>query len=138
LHKCCQDASAHASITCSDVPRRWSCWDRDRQARRRWLWSFVTETLIAAAPDGTEAHYYRTATGTEADLVLTLPGGKLWAVEIKRSSAPTVEGGFHIACADLKPSRRFVVYSGNERFPLNADTDAIGLSDLGRALQAAA
>jgi hypothetical protein len=99
--------------------------------------SFVTETLIAAAPDGTEAHYYRTSTGTEVDLVLTLPGGKLWAIEIKRSSAPKVESGFHIACADLKPSKRFVVYSGTERFPLNADTDAIGLGDLGQALQAA-
>ena len=99
--------------------------------------SFVTETLIAAAPDGTEAHFYRTATGTEIDLVLTLPGGKLWAIEIKRSSAPSVERGFHLACADLKPNKRFVVYSGSERFPLNADTDVIGLSELGRALQEA-
>jgi hypothetical protein len=66
-----------------------------------------------------------------------LPGGKLWAIEIKRSSAPTLESGFHIACADLKPHKRFVVYSGTERFPLNADTVAIGLGDLGRALQAA-
>ena len=98
--------------------------------------SFVTETLIAAAPDGTEAHFYRTATGVEIDLVLTLPGGKLWAIEIKRNSAPNVERGFHLACADLKPNQRFVVYSGHERFPLNADTDAIGLSDLGRALSA--
>jgi predicted AAA+ superfamily ATPase len=99
--------------------------------------SFVTETLIAAAPDGTEAHYYRTSTGMEIDLVLRLPGGKLWAIEIKRSSAPKVESGFHIACADLKPNKRFVVYSGTERFPLNADTEVIGLGDLGRALQAA-
>jgi hypothetical protein len=57
-------------------------------------------------------------------------------VEIKRSSAPTLEPGFHIACTDLKPHKRFVVYSGNECFPLNSDTDAIGLADLGRALQA--
>jgi hypothetical protein len=99
--------------------------------------SFVTETLIAAAPDGTQAHYYRTATGTEIDLLLTLPGGKLWAIEIKRSSAPSVERGFHLACADLKPNKRFVVYSGSERFPLNADTVVIGLSELGRALQEA-
>ena len=98
--------------------------------------SFVTETLITAAPDGTEAHYYRTSTVTEVDIVLTLPGGKLWAIEIKRSSAPKVESGFHSACADLKPSKRFVVYSGTERFPLNAGTDAIGLCELGRALQA--
>jgi hypothetical protein len=98
--------------------------------------SLVTETLIAAAPDGTEAHFYRTSNGTEVDLVLTLPGGKLWAIEIKRSSAPKVERGFHLACADLKPEKRFVVYSGKERFPLDADTDAIGLTDLGQALQA--
>jgi predicted AAA+ superfamily ATPase len=98
--------------------------------------SFVIETLITTAPDGTEAHFYRTATGHEIDLVLTLPGGKLWAIEIKRSSATGVERGFHLACADLKPDKRFVVYSGTERFPLNADTDAIGLGDLGRALQA--
>lgn len=98
--------------------------------------SFVIETLIAAAPDGTEAHYYRTATGTEVDLVLTLPGGKLWAIEIKRSSAPTVEPGFHVACDDLKVEKRFVVYSGDERFPLHAGTVAIGLCELARALQA--
>jgi uncharacterized protein len=99
--------------------------------------SFITETLIAAAPEGTEAHYYRTATGVEVNLVLTLPGGNIWAVEIKRSSAPSVERGFHIACADLKATKRFVVYSGNERFPLNAETEAIGVVALARALQAA-
>jgi predicted AAA+ superfamily ATPase len=65
--------------------------------------SFVIETLIAVAPDGSEAHYYRTSGGAEVDLVLTLPGGKLWAVEIKRSAAPKVGRGFHSACADLKP-----------------------------------
>jgi predicted AAA+ superfamily ATPase len=97
--------------------------------------SFATETLIAAAPDGTEAHYYRTATGTEIDLVLTLPGGKLWAVEIKRSSTPKVERGFHLACADLKPSHRFVVYPGVERFPLDGNTEVIGLTALGRDIQ---
>jgi hypothetical protein len=97
--------------------------------------SFVTETLITAAPDAAEAHYYRTAAGIEVDLVLTLPGGKIWAIEIKRGSAPSVERGFHVACADLNAAKRFVVYPGNERFPLDADTDAIGVIDLGRQLQ---
>jgi predicted AAA+ superfamily ATPase len=92
---------------------------------------------LEVAPWGTTANYYRTSAGAEIDLVLSLPGGHLWAVEVKRSSAPSVERGFHIACADLKPKKRFVVYPGNERFPLNADTEAIGLSELGRALQAA-
>jgi predicted AAA+ superfamily ATPase len=99
--------------------------------------SFVIETLIAAAPDGTEANFYRTATGIEIDLILTLPGSKRWAIEIKRSSIPGVERGFHLACADLKPNRCFVVYPGNERYALDANTEAIALGDLARALQAA-
>ncbi len=100
--------------------------------------SFVIETLIATAPDGTEAHFYRTATGNEIDLVLTLPGGKLWAIEIKRGSAPKVERGFHNACDDLEPDQRFVVYPGHERFPLDAHTEVIGLPALGQRLQSRA
>lgn len=99
--------------------------------------SFVIETLIMTAPDGTEAHYYRTSNGTEIDLVLTLPGGKLWAIEVKRSSAPGVERGFHSACADLKPQKRYVVYPGSDRFPLDESTDAIGIVALATALQSA-
>lgn len=98
--------------------------------------AFVIETLITAAPRGTEAHFYRTATGNEIDLVLTLPGGKLWAVEIKRSSAPKVERGFHLACADLDPAQRFVVYPGNERYPLGDDVHAISLPGLAGMLAA--
>jgi predicted AAA+ superfamily ATPase len=99
--------------------------------------SFVIETMMAVAPDGTEAYYYRTSNGIEVDLVLTLPGGTRWAIEIKRSSAPKVERGFHTACADLKPSKRFVVYPGEERFSLDDETDAVGVSALARELQSA-
>jgi predicted AAA+ superfamily ATPase len=97
--------------------------------------SFVTESLVAVAPDGTEAHYYRTSSGAEVDLLLTLPGGKLWAVEIKRSSAPTVTRGFHSACTDLQPNKRFVVYPGEERFSLDDETDAIGVVALAKTLK---
>ena len=100
--------------------------------------SFVTETLVALAPMGTEVSFYRTSAGAEIDLLLSLPGGELWAIEIKRSSAPTVERGFHFACADLKPKRQFVVYPGHERFSVASETDAIGLRELGQLLQATA
>ena len=99
--------------------------------------SFVIETLIATSPDGSEAHYYRTSNGTEVDLLLTLPNGELWAIEVKRSSAPKIERGFHSACADLKPHKRFVVYSGIERFPLDKMTDAISVVELAETLQRA-
>jgi hypothetical protein len=96
---------------------------------------FVIESLLAASPEGTDASFYRTSAGAEIDLILTLPGDVLWAVEIKRGSAPKVERGFHLACADLNPARRFVVYGGMERFPLNADTEAVSLSELAAQLQ---
>lgn len=97
--------------------------------------SFIIETLIGAAPDGTEAHFYRTSNGTELDLVLTLPGGKLWAIEVKRSSAPKADRGFHSACADLHPAKQWIVYPGSERFALDDDTDAIGVVELAKELQ---
>ncbi len=67
-------------------------------------------------PEGSEAHFYRTFNSAEIDLAITLPGGKLWAIEVKRNSAPKVERGFHSACTDLNPAKRFVVYPGTERF----------------------
>ncbi len=97
--------------------------------------SFVIETLMAAAPEDTEASFYRTSAGAEIDLVLKLPNRQLWAIEIKRSSAPKLEKGFHSACADLKPHKGFVVHSGTERFPLSKETEAIGLIALATELQ---
>jgi predicted AAA+ superfamily ATPase len=97
---------------------------------------FVIESLIAAAPEGTEASFYRTAVGAEIDLLLKLPGDVLWAVEIKRGTAPKLGRGFHQACADLNPARRYVVYGGAERFPLTPETEAVSLTDLAKQIRA--
>ena len=97
----------------------------------------MIESLLAAAPEDTEANFYRTSAGAEVDLVLTLPGDGRWAIEIKRSSAPKVGRGVHQARTDLKPARAFVVYGGAERFPLDTETEAISLSDLAAQLRSA-
>lgn len=89
------------------------------------------ESLIAAAPNGTEAHFFRTAAGAEIDLLLTLPGQREpWAIEIKRGLTPKIERGFHLACDDVDPGRRLVVYGGTERFPLAENIEAVPLIDL--------
>ncbi len=93
---------------------------------------FVIETLCAAAPEGTQANFYRTSAGAEIDLVLTLPGGQIAAIEIKRSLSPKLERGFYHACEDLKPERRIVIYPGMEPFPLR---DGIEVMPLQRAAQ---
>ena len=95
---------------------------------------FVIETLAATAPAGTQSNFYRTAAGAEIDLLLTLPGGRPWAIEIKRSLAPKVERGFHQACEDIDPVHRFVVYPGAERFPLQDGVEALPLPVLGQML----
>jgi len=82
----------------------------------------VIENLIAAAPDDAQAYYYRSIAGAEIDLLLELPGGQRWAVEIKRSSAPVTSRGLHIAAADVQATRKLVVSAARSTFALNADT----------------
>lgn len=96
------------------------------------------ESLIAASPQGSQAHFFRTAAGAEIDLLLQLPDRrKPWAIEVKRGLAPTVERGFHFACETVDPERRYAVYGGAERFPLARDVEAVPLTELCEALAAA-
>lgn len=98
---------------------------------------FVMENLLACAPEGVQGYFYRTGGGAEIDLLLAWPDGRLWAVEIKRSLAPKIERGFHAACADLNPARKFVVYPGAERYRLASDIEAVALPELAQELHAA-
>ncbi|TCU41270.1 hypothetical protein EV129_101558 [Rhizobium azibense] len=95
---------------------------------------FVIETLHAVMPEGAHANFYRTSAGAEIDLVVTLPGERRWAIEIKRSLTPKLERGFHHACLDLEPDRRIVVYPGSEAYPLGNDIEALPLRQLGEQL----
>ncbi|MDT8429369.1 MAG: ATP-binding protein [Pseudomonadales bacterium] len=96
---------------------------------------FVIENLLAAAPPHTEASFYRTSAGAEIDLILELSGTKgLWAIEIKRGLSTTPSKGFYNACEDLKPARSFVVYSGEDRYPINKNVEAIGLREMASML----
>ena len=88
---------------------------------------FVVENIIVTLSSKWRYSYYRTTSQTEIDLVLEGPDQQIWAIEIKRSSAPTLSSGFHTACDDIKATRKFVVYSGTESFPMAGGTEAIGL-----------
>lgn len=97
---------------------------------------FVIENLIAVAPEDTDTYFYRSSVGAEIDLLLRFPGDQLWAIEIKRSLTPKPRKGFDIACDDLKPDARYVVYPGLEQFPVSAHTRAINLFDLAKKARA--
>lgn len=88
---------------------------------------FVIENIVTRLSTKWQYCYYRTADQTEIDLVLEGPHRQVWAIEVKRSVAPSVKKGFHSGCEDIKATHKFVVYSGTDRFPLADNAEAIGL-----------
>ena len=91
---------------------------------------FVVETLLSIAPERCAAWFYRTAAGAEMDLVLDLPSGQRWAIEVKRSLTPKLGKGFHQARSDLAPNQTFVVIPMEDRYPLGEDVEVIGVAEL--------
>lgn len=97
---------------------------------------FVIENLLAVASPRVQPSFYRTADGAEIDLVLELPRGETWAIEIKSAASPKLRRGFHNARRDLDPARTFALHGESARFPIGADVEAIGLADLCREVAA--
>ena len=96
---------------------------------------FVIENILSAAPPGSHSSFYRTSNGAEIDLLLEIGSGEKWAVEVKRSiSNPQPSKGFHLACADVQATRRFVVYPGRQQYRVDSETEAIPLLGLLRSL----
>jgi uncharacterized protein len=97
---------------------------------------FVIENLLAVSPARTAASFYRTAAGAEIDLVLDMPGRGRWAIEIKRGLAARPEKGFHLACEEVRPDRRFIVYPGEGSYPASAEVEVIGVREIAEMLMA--
>lgn len=89
---------------------------------------FCIENLIAAAPRGVEASFYRSSAGAEIDLILKLPNGTLWAIEIKRTTSPKVTRGFHIASGELEVAERLLVYADPRETPGQGGVRAMPLA----------
>lgn len=91
---------------------------------------FVIENLMSVLPLGMTAWYYRTSAGAEIDLVLERGATERYAIEIKRSLSPSLSKGFYLGCEDIGAEKRYVVYPGNEKFPLAKDVTAIPLVEM--------
>lgn len=92
--------------------------------------AFVIENILRELSDKWSYCYYRTRAQAEIDLVLEGPRGKVYAIEIKHSSAPRVSRGYHLACEDIGATDKFVIYNGSERYPVGNDIEAIGILEL--------
>ncbi len=98
--------------------------------------AYVVEQVLTRLSDRWQASFYQTAAGAEVDLILEGPDRQIWAVEIKRASAPTVSKGFHYACSDINATHRFLIYPGHDRFPLVRGVEVMGLPEFSAMLGA--
>jgi predicted AAA+ superfamily ATPase len=96
---------------------------------------FAIENILSVLPGGVETYFYRTAAGAEIDLLLKLSAKELWAIEIKKGTAPKITRGFHQACEDVRATRKFIVYGGDDEFPVKHGTTVISLPNLMMRLQ---
>lgn len=88
---------------------------------------FVVETILNTISSAWTPSYYRSSNQAEIDLVLEKGNQEVWAIEVKRSIAPTLSAGFHRASEDVGATKKWVVYSGKDRFPIKNETEVIGL-----------
>lgn len=97
------------------------------------LWEnlIVEEVLTHPSRQG-EGFFYRTSSGAELDLVLVKSGGRIDAVEIKFGLAPQVSRGFRQGMNDIGAQAGWILYSGEESYPIDTNIQALGIQDWGR------
>ena len=88
---------------------------------------FVIEQVIDALSEDLQPYFYRTHQGTECDLILEKNGQIKAAIEIKLSSAPTIEKGFRVALEDLKAEKAFVIGRVKESYPFQENGWVVSL-----------
>jgi predicted AAA+ superfamily ATPase len=96
---------------------------------------FVIEQLLGKIPQDWQAHYYRTSAGAEIDLLLHDRRNRPVAVEIKYSMTPQVTKGFWIAMDDLSCKNGYVVYPGDDAYPIAENVLALPLTDVDKILE---
>ncbi len=96
-------------------------------------WETVSmENIIATFPDW-EPFFYRTAAGTEIDLVL-IRGNRKIAFEFKASSSPHITKGFWTGLKDLKIDKAWVIAPVEQEYPISAEVMVSPLKEISNAI----
>ena len=85
---------------------------------------FCVEQICNQLPVGATVSYYRTAAGTELDLIVET-GNKKIAFEMKFSSAPKVTKGFWQGLKDIKADKAYIVAPIREGWKLADSVEVI-------------
>jgi uncharacterized protein len=95
---------------------------------------FVMEQIAGLLSGISDIFFYRTNAGAEIDLLFLDSKNKPVAVEVKYSLSPGVTKGFWNAFEDLSCRAGFVIYPGEEIFPLGRDVFALPIRNLEKEL----
>lgn len=96
---------------------------------------FVVENIHSILPSRATTNFYRTTAGAEIDLVITMPSSEIWAVEIKHGVAPKIGKHYSQTCDDVGASHKYILYGGDDEFPVANDVRMISLARLMAKLQ---
>jgi len=92
---------------------------------------FVIEQITALVPDK-DVYFYRTSAGAEIDLLLFTKSDEPIAIEIKYSASPKPSKGFWIALNDLACRKGYVIYPGQESYPIASNIEVLSIHHLSR------
>jgi predicted AAA+ superfamily ATPase len=91
---------------------------------------FVIENILSVLPGFARPYFYRTSAGAEIDLVIEFADRARWAIEIKKDAVPHVSKGFHLACADIDATRKFIVHGGQDSFTVPDQIHAVTVNKM--------
>ena len=94
----------------------------------------MVENILASISERIPRSFYRTSGGAEIDLILEPAASERWAIEIKFSTAPRVSRGFYSACDDIQATRKILLYSGEDSFPMKDNIEAMSLQSFMKEL----
>lgn len=96
---------------------------------------FVVENIHSVLPRRAETYFYRTSAGAEIDLVIKTPSSEIWAIEIKHGAAPKLAKHYSQTCNDVGATKKYVVYGGDDEFPVGDDVTMISLPRIMEKIQ---
>ena len=95
---------------------------------------FIIEQILGIMPEGWQPFFYRTGAGAEIDLFLINRKNEPVAIEVKYSASPRVSRGLLNALRDLSCKKVFIVYPGEESYPLGNNIYSLPVKDIIRIL----
>ena len=95
---------------------------------------FVIENIHSVLPRFCETYFYQTSAGSKIDLVIKMPNAEVWAVEIKYGVAPKLSKHYSRTCDDIGATQKYVVYSGDDEFPIRDGVRVISLERMMKKL----